>query len=336
MKKFIVTTTINPPTEAIKLFDAMEDWHLVVIGDLKTPSDFKLERGTYIPPVQQDTLGFDCVKMIPWNVIQRRNIGYLFALREGADVIASVDDDNIPLSDWGKGIEFPMRSSRPWLTADLVVDPLYLHEIYFRERDHPGLKLWHRGFPVQLLEKRQTHDLVQGGESDIDVVADLWNGDPDVDAVCRLAHGPFDLRFSSNRESIMGVYAPFNTQNTFFSRRVAPCMCLPYDIGRMDDIWASYMTQTVMQRLNTRVLFRGPTVRQERNPHDLSKDLEKEVIGYRHTLSLLERLASLHLEKGSVPELYAEVVAGIYGLPFISEEMHRFQQAWINDVARLV
>jgi hypothetical protein len=45
MRKIIVTTTINPPTEAILKFDAMEDWDLVVIGDLKTPKDYALKRG---------------------------------------------------------------------------------------------------------------------------------------------------------------------------------------------------------------------------------------------------------------------------------------------------
>lgn len=336
MKKFIVTTSINSPTKAIEKFDAMEDWHLIVIGDLKTPTDYKLKRGTYVPPSQQSTLGFNCVEQIPWNVIQRRNIGYLLALKEGADVIATVDDDNIPLPNWGHGIEFPMRTERPWYRSDLVVDPLYVHECDLRNRGYPSLKLWHRGFPVQLLEERWKHDLISGGPSDIDVVADLWNGDPDVDAVCRIAHGPFDL-FFSGRETIMESFAPYNTQNTFFTRRVAPCMCLPFDIGRMDDIWASYMTQRVMRQLKTRVLFRGPSVFQDRNVHDLSKDLEKELIGYRHTIPFLERLKSIEVrETGSVLQMYTDVVCGIYGLPFITEEMYRFQRTWIDDVSRFI
>ena len=37
MNKFIVTTTINPVTEALEKFDSMSDWNLVVIGDRKTP-----------------------------------------------------------------------------------------------------------------------------------------------------------------------------------------------------------------------------------------------------------------------------------------------------------
>ncbi len=50
MKKVIVTTTINPPTKAVKLFQAMKEWDLVVIGDLKTPKDYHLERGLYMDP----------------------------------------------------------------------------------------------------------------------------------------------------------------------------------------------------------------------------------------------------------------------------------------------
>ena len=33
--RVIVTTTINPVTEAIERFDSKSEWHLVVIGDKK-------------------------------------------------------------------------------------------------------------------------------------------------------------------------------------------------------------------------------------------------------------------------------------------------------------
>ncbi|MCL5053068.1 MAG: hypothetical protein M1447_04525 [Gammaproteobacteria bacterium] len=54
MMKTIVTTTINPPTEAIRRYDEMEDWNLIVIGDRKTPSDYRLERGRYLSPADQE------------------------------------------------------------------------------------------------------------------------------------------------------------------------------------------------------------------------------------------------------------------------------------------
>ena len=37
MKKFIITTTINTPTKAIRKFDNNPDWSLIVIGDKKNP-----------------------------------------------------------------------------------------------------------------------------------------------------------------------------------------------------------------------------------------------------------------------------------------------------------
>ena len=72
MKKVIVSTTINPPTEAIEAFQAMRDWELVVIGDKKTPRDYRLSRGIYVTaeetekydPALSEAVGSELAK--PW------------------------------------------------------------------------------------------------------------------------------------------------------------------------------------------------------------------------------------------------------------------------------
>jgi hypothetical protein len=104
MKKVIVTTTINPPTKAILKFDSMPDWDLVVIGDLKTPKDYSLKRGAYYSPEMQEKYDKALSDAIGWNCIQRRNFGLLIAQDMGADVVAVVDDDNIPLEGWGENL----------------------------------------------------------------------------------------------------------------------------------------------------------------------------------------------------------------------------------------
>ena len=81
---------------------------------------------------------------------------------------------------------------------------------------------------------------------------------------------------------------PFNSQNTFFTREAIKDYYLFPHIGRMDDIWGAYVFQHYHP--NT-VLFTPPTVYQERNPHDFIKDLEMEMMGYRHSLTLLENLS---------------------------------------------
>ena len=47
MNKFIVITSINKKTEAIKKYDKNGDWNLIVIGDKKTPN-IKLSNGIYL------------------------------------------------------------------------------------------------------------------------------------------------------------------------------------------------------------------------------------------------------------------------------------------------
>ena len=54
MKKVIVTTTINPLTEAILRFERLEDWDLIVVDDKKTTPDYALQRGVYVTPEMQE------------------------------------------------------------------------------------------------------------------------------------------------------------------------------------------------------------------------------------------------------------------------------------------
>ena len=101
-KKYIVTTTINMPTEATMQFLEMRDWQMIIVGDLKTPHEeyLKLEKEYpnlyYISPEEQERKYKDLSDAIGWNKIMRRNIGFCHAYNVGAELIASIDDDNIP------------------------------------------------------------------------------------------------------------------------------------------------------------------------------------------------------------------------------------------------
>ena len=80
----IVTTTINPPTKAIKLFDAMADWRLIVIGDKKTPPDYRLERGTYVPPAEQESYDKDLSRCDRLELHTKAQLRAAFGLRHGS------------------------------------------------------------------------------------------------------------------------------------------------------------------------------------------------------------------------------------------------------------
>ena len=278
MKKVIVTTSINPPTEAIEKFDAMSSWTLVVIGDLKTPPGYRLKRGVYVSPREQEKYDKELSEAIGWNCIQRRNFGLLWAHDMGADVVAVVDDDNIPYDGWGQDLAIGESVEVNYYETDLpVFDPIGATN----ERH-----LWHRGYPLQLVPKRD-YSRSSKKRMTFDVQADFWNGDPDIDAVCRMVYAPlcrFDpLFFPLAADKI----APFNSQNTFLKAALLPDYFLFPHVGRMDDIWASYYAQAK----GARVVFNKPSVYQQRNEHDLVVDMKREYLGYEHNMEIVTKIA---------------------------------------------
>lgn len=277
----IVTTTINPPTEALRKFSEINGWTLVVVGDRKTPQGWSLPGAIYLSPEEQESRFPSLSSRIGWNCIQRRNIGFLVALEMGADLVATVDDDNVPLDDvdfnesilLGKKIEVVNFFDSNTTT---VFDPI-------SQTNYPHL--WHRGFPIQSLSDRKYFRVAQDVD-EFDVQAAFWNGDPDIDAICRMEHSP-DCDFDDQCFPMASrLVAPFNSQNTILTRPALKDYFMFPGVGRMDDIWASYF----LQAAGRRVVFSKASVRQERNPHDLTKDFEGEIIGYLSNHKLLESL----------------------------------------------
>ena len=277
MKKVIVTTTINPVTEAVRRFQTYEDWELVVIGDKKTPADYKLDRGVYVTPEEQESYDKELSDAIGWNCIQRRNFGLLWAHDMGADIVAVVDDDNIPYEGWGRDLMIGREIETNHYETDLpVFDPV-------GATNHS--KLWHRGFPLTMLSKR---DYSRKSKKTItpDVQADFWDGDPDIDAFCRMEHAP-ECKFDESYFPITAnKMSPFNSQNTFLAGRVLKDYFLYPHVGRMDDIWAAFYAQAKGHK----VVFGKASVYQQRNVHDITKDMRAEYLGYEHNHKIVAEL----------------------------------------------
>jgi len=275
-KKFIIITTINKPTQATIKYASFKDWQLIVVGDLKTPHVLyeDMKDVIYLHPDYQSATYPELSEAIGWNKIQRRTIGFIEAYKRCADIIASVDDDNIPLDDWGMHIVIGVPTDCYYYeTNETCFDPLsatnYSH-------------LWHRGFPLQLLKDKNKFKITRRTIVP-DIQANFWNGDPDIDAICRMEHSPMCF-FDENRFPFAtNVFSPFNQQNTIITRKVLEhYLALPF-IGRMDDIWPAYYVEA----LGFKVIYCKSTVFQDRNEQNLTKNMKDEFIGYEKTIELL-------------------------------------------------
>lgn len=272
MKNIIVTTSINPPTKALELYASMLDWDLIVVGDKKTPIGVYKDYD-YISPEDQEDKYKHISDAIGWNCIQRRNIGLIEAYKRGAEVIAMVDDDNIPYPNWGKDLFIGKEIMADYYEIDNpVFDPLSV-------TNYP--QLWHRGFPIELLPTRM--NVIYKGKRSITplVQADLWDGDPDLDAVGRITYRPC-VKFNVKTPYFSNKPSPFNSQNTFIHRSLLPDYFLFPHVGRMDDIWAAYHCSKYP------VVYAPASVYQERNQHNLVSDMKAELLGYENSLKFVE------------------------------------------------
>ena len=67
-------------------------------------------------------------------------------------------------------------------------------------------------------------------------------------------------------------------------------MVIPH-IGRMDDIWEAYAIQQDLKDVyGNFVLYNKATVYQDRNEHDLTLDMEEEMIGYKCNQKLYQKV----------------------------------------------
>ena len=273
---YIATTTINKPTKALKAFAKNKNCKLVVALDKKSP-EFNLKNSIVLSTKYQEKKWKKLSDLVGWNCIQRRNFAILEAYERGADMIALIDDDNIPYGNWFKNILVNKKSNIQEVDINKkIFDPIG----YTNHKN-----LWHRGFPLEFVSGRKYFKKKKNLITP-DVQANFWDGDPDIDAVCRMILKP-ECKFQSKYFPFYSKkISPFNSQNTIINRKIVKDYFLFPHVGRMDDIWASFYVQSK----GYKVIYNKPTVYQKRNVHNLIKDFQNEIIGYTKSNLLVEEL----------------------------------------------
>ena len=69
---------------------------MVVVADTKTPPDWNYPDVHFLSLEKQKELFGDFAKHLPYGSYTRKNLGYLYAMMNGAGWIYDTDDDNKP------------------------------------------------------------------------------------------------------------------------------------------------------------------------------------------------------------------------------------------------
>ena len=277
-KIFIATTTINSPSKALVSLSKLKNFQLVVALD-QNSCDFNLKNTVILSPEYQKKKWNKLSNLVGWNCVARRNFAILECLERGAEIIALVDDDNIPLNNWSKDI---------LVNKIISADEIKTNKDVFDPVGYTNYSnLWHRGFPLEMIYGRKYKKNKIKKKIKPDIQAAFWNGDPDIDAVARIIQKPICNFKKKYFPFFSKKISPFNSQNTFLSRRVFHDYFLFPGIGRMEDIWASYY---VTAKKKYKAIYSEPTVFQKRNKHNLIKDFHEEILGYENNYSLIKEL----------------------------------------------
>lgn len=287
MRPYCVLTTINSPTKSVEKLHDIFGSNLIVVGDVKTPTDWNYKDTTYIPVDRVDNKawfeGYD-----PINHYARKNVGYLEAIRKGAELIYETDDDNCPNENWKlrvTQIEANESEGEGWYNV---------YEAFCKD-------IWPRGFSLRHIQSKTSITIRELKTSSIQ--QGLADGEPDIDAICRLVKKQ-DKNFKFNEIGSLylkpNTWCPFNSQSTWWFPKAYQLMYLPvYASFRMTDIYRSFVAQKCLWSLGEGVTFHSPSeVYQDRNEHDLLKDFEQEVHGYLNVDVIVETLQGLKLKQG--------------------------------------
>lgn len=327
-KTCLVVTSIASPNDVLMklaMGSAKNNIEFIVIGDTSSPAKFHLPGCNFFSLKTQKKLDFHFAQIAPEKKYSRKNIGYLIAIKNGAELIIETDDDNYPEDAF-----WDERTDRHTVSVAENSDWINIYK-YFSD----GF-IWPRGFPLELLNNKfpEPNDLKKQ-QVYCPILQGLADQNPDVDAVFRLTRPlPFHFNYSTRVAVGKKTWAPFNSQNTTFFKEAFPLMYLPtYCSFRMTDIWRSFVAQRICWENNWYILFHEPTVWQERNEHNFLKDFEDEIPGYLNNYKISRILETLELEKGVdkiADNLYKCYTALIHE-GFVGKEELNLLNAWLSD-----
>lgn len=360
--KWAVSTSIFGPTEAVKQLSQKEGWCTVVVGDKKGPQTgeygMNSSRVVHISAEQQKAhmASFETLQETPWRSFGRKNLGYLFAMSQGADVIFDFDDDNVLLPGMPNSLTGGLEEA-PVRRVGMTEGGLFANVYGLFEPE--GVLSWPRGYALQKILPQQSGDTqvaaatkprpsemevqdVTMKAAEIGVEQMLAQYNPDVDAIYRLTK-KLPLVFEQKKAVVLepGTYSPFNAQATLWHRPAFFAMLLPTSVnGRVSDILRSYISQPLLWARKLKLAFVAPEVEvTNRNPHDLIGDLNGEWPLYGELPVMVEDMEA-HVRRNASQELGGpsalfSLYVYLYEHGLVEESDVRLAAAWTRDVLRL-
>jgi len=362
----VVTSSSTAGVTNIKALCRLDGWQTVVVAHAQSvwnPDDDASEC-IYLSMEEQQWLGYTVSELLPVGSLTRKNIGYLYAIQHGAEVILDTDDDmalpgdgdhvhlfNLSNSLNYSGDDDTMVSWHRNATDAIPVANPYVHfgsvalpRGGSTASSHP---IYARSPP--LAGQRRNRYIVQG----------LIDGPPDVVVQHhqQQQRRRQQQRFCSNVPALRlepGLFGPVNSRNTLFHRDALWAMVLPVTVPpRMADIWRGYWAQRLLWDIDGRVVYFGAVAHLESSATSSSSssssssdshsdssaadslDTYETAEDHLETDRLLRLLDSWAPQSPpTLPERMAELAQLLALNDFIQDHDVQLVRMWINDLVQ--
>ncbi|XP_064631677.1 uncharacterized protein LOC135489968 [Lineus longissimus] len=331
-KWVVVTTTFNL-TDAVKDLLKMPKWCLVLVSDNKGPITVvpSFPNLIFLDVAWQERCPYHICQHIPWNHFSRKNIGFMYAVANGAKWIYDTDNDIFP--------KFP--ESEPLLDSSIEFDLIQVAgHVYnpYIPYIKPNTTFWPRGLPLDKIKDSNTKNMKVIGTvkpEKIAVINYLAQTYPDVDAIYRLTQKiPFQFEMVEKYHALPHfIMSPYNAQATMHAQFAFWGLLLPASVdGRVSDIWRSYFTQRLVWDTDGHIAFGPPYVNQIRNAHSYMVDFHNEIDVYYKTSRLINFLVNWIPKTVSLAQNMIDLYTELYQIDIVGRTDIDLAIAWIRDL----
>jgi hypothetical protein len=324
MKKCIIITTINSPTEEIKRHIKNPEYDVIVVGDVKTPQAYKELNCIFLDMESQRKFFPSFFKLLPENHYSRKNIGYLYALKNNYEVIYETDDDTGPLPNFEEFLNFKPSQYKILSSKDVWIN-------FFKYFTNDFI--WPRGYPLSLIG--ETDILINENQQKItpSIISGLIGSDPDVDSIYRLVVKKIPS-FKKKSPIIIDNQnmCVFNTQNTFWlNKSIFPCLFIPSTVSfRYCDILRGIITNVVLKYMGLNMGYISKNVVQNRNKHNLMQDFISEIPMFIGNENILDFIQDSCDNGMNVKDLLRTIYANLFDKNYISKKDVVLLEKWLN------
>jgi len=341
-EKWIVVMTTETPSPSAPDLCNIKGWETLVVADAPSRPFWGKDAGCqFLAFENQSLFGFRTAALLASGVendswgkrYSRKNLGYLYAIQQGAKVIYETDDDHVL---YGEDVMVLEKGT----CLQRFRGPTPSQQNPFSHFGQPGIRP--KGYISQEGDQKSAYD--RPAPSQPYIQQGLTDSSPELGGLFYLKNPTYHNRINFAWEPPIAlpkkVWSTFDSRNTVFQAEAFWGLLLPISFKAAGvQTWRSYWVQRILWEIDGNLAFLPPTARrfhswdEEKMLQDGLEELSLNPI-YRKMIGVMKKW-SPSLLSSSLPEAIISLLKTLAKEGLCDQIEVEFTEAWIEDLTHL-